>query len=123
MDVAMPVSGVLLPPGRHHGLAETILGGLGGLFVQTNDGERVTGFKEIDDPKGHLIQLTPQRVGKRWRVVSMGDPVLYACVLPGELVLFGSREELTARIGDELPNIELDPLTAAELDAFCASPA
>lgn len=123
MDTAMPVSGVLLPPGRHYGMAEPVLGGLGGLFVQLTAGERVSGFKEIDDPQGHLISLTPQRVGKRWRVVSVDDPVLYACVLPGEMVVFGSREELSARIGEALPNVALDPITAAELEAFCASPA
>lgn len=121
MDTTMPVSGVLLPTGRHYGMAEPMLGGLGGLYVQVTDGEQIAAFREIDDPHGHLIQLTPQRVGKRWRVVSVGDPVLYACVLPGETVLFGSREELAARISEEVPNLALDPLTAAELEAFCAT--
>ncbi|GAA5176794.1 hypothetical protein GCM10025771_12570 [Niveibacterium umoris] len=121
MDTAMPVGGVLLPPGRHFGLAQPMLGGLGGLFVQCADGERVTGFSEIDDPKGTLINLTPQRVGKRWRVVSVGDPLLHACVLPGEIVLFGSKEELSARIADELSNLDLDPLIAAELETFCTA--
>ena len=120
MDNSLPVVGVEHEPGRQTGLARPVLGGLGGFWLQVSDDGRVQDFSPGDPDNRHTIPLSREQIGKLYRSVAIGDPVLHAFILPGVRVLLGSKAELAERLEDALPSLAADFIASAEAETFIA---